>query len=285
MSFRISRTAAPVGAIVTGLDLDGLSRGEAAELYRAFLEYGVLVFKGMQVDDAGQIALSNLFGEAVIHPLEHLRVPGQPLLVDFKSKSEAFAKDDPEGDVLIGQQTWHCDGMYTETPPRGGLLRAIVLPKEGGDTGWIDSLQVYRELPYRIKCKLQGLRVVQSYARTGHTAQVLPEIDHPILYAHPELDRPALAVSPSSAVRIVGLPEQEAAELLDYLIAFMTREERAYRHHWEPGDMVLWDNWRCLHRAYGHPKRYPRVVRRTSLKSELRLGRAIEADASVGQAA
>ena len=279
MSFSIRRTSAPVGAIITGLDLDGLSRGEASDLYRAFLEYGVLVFKGMKVDDAGQIRLSNLFGEGELHPLEYLRLKDQPFLVDFASNGgQPVADDDPEADTIVNRLRWHTDSMYTETPLRGGLLRPIVLPPEGGDTGWIDTTAVYRALPYRIKVKIQGLQLVCSYAQTGGKAQPFPEVVHPLVFVHPEMDLPVLNITPSSAVRLLGLPPEEGAELLQYLIDFATRDELAYRHHWEPGDMVIWDNWRTMHRTYGHKKRYPRVVRRTSLKPDMRLGRYIDSE-------
>ena len=65
--------------------------------------------------------------------------------------------------------------------------------------------------------------------------------------------------------------------MLDYLLAFSTREEEAYVHEWEPGDLVAWDNLRAIHRAYGHPKRYSRLVHSLALKPELTLGRFVEA--------
>lgn len=63
---------------------------------------------------------------------------------------------------------------------------------------------------------------------------------------------------------------------------------------WEAGDFLLWDNWRTLwdnwrtmHQAYGHPKRYARVVHRTTLKSDMKLGRWLspEESAAARQAA
>ena len=87
------------------------------------------------------------------------------------------------------------------------------------------------------------------------------------------------------ALRIDGLPKDEAAELLASLIAMVTDEGRAYRHHWEAGDVLVWDNWRTVHRAYGHPQKYPRVMRRTALRSDMRLGRWLEGAAALGQVA
>ena len=104
---------------------------------------------------------------------------------------------------------------------------------------------------------------------------LFPATIHPLVIVHPESDRPALNLSPVSAERIVGLPADEAAELLHYLIEFGTNEANAYVHDWEPGDLVAWDNLRAIHRAYGHKKRYPRVVHSMSLRPELTLGRHV----------
>ena len=100
---------------------------------------------------------------------------------------------------------------------------------------------------------------------------------HPLVYDHPESGVPILNLSPTAAKEILGLPPQEAEELLDYLVDFTCREERAYIHRWEEGDAILWDNWRTLHKTYGHPKRYPRVMHRTTLKSDFKMGRWVTA--------
>ncbi len=42
-----------------------------------------------------------------------------------------------------------------------------------------------------------------------------------------------------------GLEEEESEALLNHLFEHQTQEGFVYRHKWEEGDMVLWDN-RCL---------------------------------------
>jgi taurine dioxygenase len=286
MSFSIRRTSAPLGAVVTGLEPGGMSRGEAADLQRAFLEHGVLVFKGLDIDDAGQLELAKVFGEPQPTRLERFHLANQPLVMELSSKSEANAPDyDPDPEAIVGALRWHSDSSYTESPFRGTLLRAIVVPAVGGDTGWVDRTGVYRSLPYHLKCKLQGLRIIHSYAHTGRTTETLPDVSQPLVYAHPETDYPVLNISPSMARRIEGLPEDEGAELLAWLIERLTDESCIFRHHWEAGDVVVWDNWRTMHRAYGHPQKYPRVMRRTALKSDMRLGRWLGPDVALEQVA
>lgn len=284
MALNIRHTGAAVGAFVSGIDFGHISRGDAAELYQGFLEYGVLIFKGMKLDVAEHVKLSKLFGEmGEPHTLKELWLEEEPRITVLTANGgKPVAADDPDADTVIGQIPWHADKIYTANPNRGALLRAVVIPKAGGNTGWIDTARVYRSLPYAIKCRIQGLQIVHSYD-TAHRVQsmvtggagIFPEVIHPLVIVHPESDKPALNISPATATRIVGLPDDEGAELLDYLIRFATREEEAYVHAWEPGDLVAWDNLRAIHRAYGHLKRYPRVVHSLSLKSEMRLGRLL----------
>jgi len=51
----------------------------------------------------------------------------------------------------------------------------------------------------------------------------------------------------------------------------------AYDHMWQPGDMVLWDNWRMLHCARGVPDGMYREVHGTSIAGDYALGRVLEA--------
>jgi taurine dioxygenase len=284
MPLSIRPTGAAVGAFVSGLDFRSVSKGQAAELYRAFLEFGVLVFKGMKLNIDDQIKLSTIFGEMQVpHELAELRLSTVPGIREIASNGgKPVAADDPDADKVIGQIPWHSDKAYIAMPSRGALLRAVVVPEKGGQTGWIDTVRVYRSLPYAIKCKIQGLRIIHSFD-TSHSRQsavkggvgVFPDAIHPLVSVHPEIDQPVINISPATATRIVGLPEAEAAELMEELIRLATREEDAYVHHWEPGDVVAWDNWRALHRAYGHPKRYPRLMHSLQLKGEMLIGEQI----------
>jgi taurine dioxygenase len=284
MAIAIHPMAAGVGATVTGFDRERVSPAEADALYRAFIDHGMLVFTGLDLDARTHMALARLFGEPEDpHPVAELRHKDEPnLRILAANGGQPVAADDPDADRIIGQIPWHADRAYTEYPARGALLRAIVIPAEGGRTGWIDTARAYRLLPRELKRRIQGLRIVHSY-ETSHSKQsmvggrgdILPESSHPLVWVHPENDLPVLALSPATAKEIVGLPRAEGDALLEELIAHVTREETAYVHDWAPGDVVAWDNWRMIHRAYGHAKRYPRVMNSLQLKGPMRLGRIV----------
>ena len=285
MSMQITPTSAPLGAFVTGLDVDHMSETDAAALRRAFSDYALLIFKELELDLRQQLALSHVFGPTVPHPVPSVRHPDEPMLIVLAAnEGKPAADDDPTADDIVGVLEWHADTMYTEVPTRGALLKAMVLPKTGGNTAWIDRHEVFEALPRDVQNKIRPLQILYSYEKSHRTQGVakqgeilFPDVISQLVFDHPESGLPVLNLSPSAAKGILGLPADEAAELFEYLVDFQCREERAYVHVWEPGDAILWDNWRTLHKTYGHPKRYPRVMHRTTLDSDVKLGTYVTA--------
>lgn len=53
--------------------------------------------------------------------------------------------------------------------------------------------------------------------------------------------------------------------LLERLRQFATQEHFVYWHAWNVDDLVVWNNYRTLHSAAGHKKRYNRIMNRTTL--------------------
>ncbi len=285
MSFQITPTGAPIGAFVRGLDVERLTAQDEETLRRAFTEYGLLIFKDVYLDIPQQLRLSHVFGPTVPHPVPSVRHPEEPMLIVLAAnEGKPAADDDPDADKIIGVLEWHADTMYNEIPTRGALLQAVVLPKEGGNTAWIDRHDVFKALPPEVQDKIRNLEILYSYEKSHRSQTVakqgpilFPDVISPLVFDHPENGLPVLNLSPTAAKGILGLPEKEASELVDYLVDFQRDETRAYIHAWEPGDAIIWDNWRTLHKTYGHPKRYPRVMHRTTLDSSFKLGTYVSA--------
>ena len=82
-----------------------------------------------------------------------------------------------------------------------------------------------------------------------------------------------LHVSPWQADGIVGMAGGEGDELLEELCQEMLRIMKPYYHSWQEGEMIMWDNWRCLHMACGHDPDAIRVMHRTTIEGDYGLGR------------
>ena len=66
------------------------------------------------------------------------------------------------------------------------------------------------------------------------------------------------------------MPARESEELLGYLYAQVTRPELIYRHQWQVGDVLMWDNAVVWHNAVGDyalPQR--RLMHATRIKGSV----------------
>ena len=60
----------------------------------------------------------------------------------------------------------------------------------------------------------------------------------------------------------------------DHVRAQIYKCMRPYCHDWKPNDMVLRDNWRCIHSGSGYDPKYHRRVQRATIRGDHGLGAA-----------
>ena len=58
-----------------------------------------------------------------------------------------------------------------------------------------------------------------------------------------------LYLNPVRMEGIVGMPDDAAQALIAELMTHSTQSKYEYRHRWEYGDMVIWDNRSVMHQA------------------------------------
>jgi taurine dioxygenase len=280
------------GVVVEGLDIgDVESANVRRRLRTAWIENGLLVFRGFQGGRDTQLRLSQVFGELEIHPLELARLPEQPQITPVPYNPGQGAVCLVDGEERGAYLPWHSDLIYVERINHGGILRSVQTPRRGGYTGFIDQIERYAALPDYLKAQIEGLSVVYRYnhpkifgkpltvLRDGLRASADPEeygfVAHPMVYIQPETGRKVLNVSPWFAVRIENMSAAASDELLSLIVAHCEDDTCAYYHRWAVDDMVLWDNWRMLHCSYGVPPDEPRYMERTTLKGDYELGRLV----------
>jgi len=102
-----------------------------------------------------------------------------------------------------------------------------------------------------------------------------PPAVHNLVRVHPETGRKALYPSPNQILGIVGMSADESALLLDELLSYVTESDVDYRHQWQYGDVVIWDNRCVLHRATGdYPVHERRLHWRATIMYEAAVGAA-----------
>jgi taurine dioxygenase len=170
------------------------------------------------------------------------------------------------------------------TPSLGSMLHAQELPREGGDTLFANQHRAWDTLPAALKSAVDGRRAEHWYLckyaelqqrnpwrpnLTQAQIDAVKPVAQPIVRTHPETGRKALFVSEHFTTRVLDMPEDESRALLDELFAHGTRPEFVYRHAWQAGDMVFWDNRSLMHLAAGTPDHLRRRLNRTTIEGDV----------------
>ncbi len=289
----------PFGATIRGLTREHLADERVrADLYDLFVQAGVIHFHGEDSHEM-QLEISKCIGEPEQFPYPETWVENHPELVEIKYYPDNGTCYRVDGEYLGGWVPWHTDLIYTDAINRGGVLRPKKLSQHGGRTGFLDQILAYERLPDDLRARIEDLHVVYSpdinlansrFARCGSVEFVRgarsfnniirkvyqrPLVLHPLVYTQKETGRKVLNFSPGFAHGIYELGGPEGDVLLNEIAAYCTDEDYAYFHSWQPGDMVLWDNWRVLHCATGIPVDEERVMYRTTISGDYRLGQRL----------
>lgn len=262
------RLSTAAGVALDDLDLSRpLSPAACGRVRAALLDHHVVVFPNQALSREQQYAFTAHLGEVESHGGGR---PGKRHDVAHVT-ANLDADGNPSGRFAKGANyRWHTDKPYYAVPPALTTLYAVELPPQGGDTEFANTALAYAALPEATRRRIAGLRVVFQWEhgrRPGYYANDLPPVDHPLVRTHPETGRPALYLG-NHATRILGLPEDDGAALLDELLSHATQPEFVYVHRWRRGDLIVWDNRCLLHRAVANyaMTRYRRVMHRNVVK-------------------
>lgn len=249
-------------------DLDTLLSGREAEAIRAILEQrGVVFFRGLQISDEQQVTIAKTLGSIVQNEGE-----GGIYKISLDTNVNQRAE------YLKGSLFWHFDGSLQPYPNLATLLRAMKLSDSGGQTEFCNTYAAYEELPEADKETIAGLRVVHSAERSQY--YVRPEMSYeeiafwqksptkscPMVWTH-RSGRKSLLLG-ATADYVVDLPVEESRALLARLRDWATQPRYVYRHEWQLGDLLMWDNTGTMHRALPYAADSGRLMHRTVLAGE-----------------
>jgi taurine dioxygenase len=235
------------------------------------------VVKGQDLTLEEFLAYSRRFGIVSPHPSKSTRHPECPEITMLGT-----GKFDADGSLnqaiyRRGAEGWHTDGAYDEVPFKATQLYALAIPDTGGDTLFASGYAAYDAMPQRLKQRLDGVLGAFTYGgRTKAQALLNPEdrdrppAMHPIIRTHSETRRKSLYFDPGKIMFIQGAEKAESDVLIDELTTLMIQPEGEYRHKWQVGNVVIWDNRCSYHKAAGdYPPEQDRIHWRTSIKEPL----------------
>ena len=252
----------PVGAEITGIDLNVSKDLPIKEIKEAFLKYSVLIFKNQKFDLAGLRNVSLIWGQPLIHPV-FKGIKDYPEIIQIQNLGEKYHTN----------AHWHSDVTFEIEPPDATLLYSIEIPDEGGDTLFSNQYLAYEGLPDSLKEGLDNKLAVHSnlgvVILSGGDPKDSKEVDHPVFRTHPESGRKALYVTEAFVKEIKGFDSTTSQETLKKLYQHASCGDYIYRHKWTAGDLVVWDNRCVLHYAehgYGDKARTMHRITTTGSK-------------------
>lgn len=277
MTLVITPTGQSCGARVTGVDLSQpLDAVTVAAIRAAWLDHHVIAFPDQRMNDDDLERFTCYFGGFGDDPF-FAPIAGRQHIAAIRREADE--------QTPLFAENWHSDWSFQERPPAGTCLLAIDIPPVGGDTlfanqhaAWealtpgeqalyADLVAIHSaRLPYgpdgtygradQAKGRSMDIRASEAALATHH---------HPLVPAHPETGRRGFFSTLGYIIGIEGMAQDAALALLMKLQQWQGDDRFVYRHQWEPGMLLMWDNRSVLHCATGGYEGYRRELHRTTI--------------------
>ena len=248
-------------------DRAGLINGDySKEVEKLLVERSALVFRELFLTDEEQLQFAKTIGKVVPH--------GE----DGVSKISLDPKVSDNADYTRGAFFWHIDGANDPLPAKATMLTAKVLSDEGGDTLICNTYAAYKDLPEAQKTKLAGIKVrhaLEATQRMVHPQPTATELTrwrkrssqtHPLVWTHQHGANSLLLGA--TCLYVHDMSHEDSSMLLCQLQDWATQDQYVYRHKWQVGDFLLWDNTGTMHRADTYALDSKRLMHRTTLHGE-----------------
>ncbi len=247
------------GAEILDVDLKAALKAGDDETLDAvvdtFHRHGAIMLRGQDLSPGELTDFIARFGDPEDHTLKEFTFANFPKVYRLSNK---LVDGKPIGAHNDGVG-WHTDYSYKAEPVMATMLFAVDVPAEGSDTLIADCVAAWNALPPERQAELEGKVVHHSYqyfmATREFGARELsdelkaenPDVYHPLIRTHPADGRKALWPSTGTVIEVMGMPKAEGLELVQDLVEFATQDRFVYRHKWQVGDVLMWDNRCTLH--------------------------------------
>ena len=273
----------PVGpgfaAELRGVSLADVANDDAAyaAVRAAFEEHSVLVFRGQDVTDDGQLAFSRRFGPPEITKVGSASAGTYfAVLTTIGEDGKVVPADHRLSLRNKANQLWHTDSSFKTVPALTSILSARIIPQNGGETEYVSTRLAFERLDSALRRKLENSFAWHDYAHsrgkiaaglaTPEERAALPPQCWRMVWKNPANGRAALYLA-SHAYAVEGMEPAAGEKLIEELMAAATAPGTSYVHAWRGGDVVMWDNRATMHRGRPWPAREARVMVRTTISA------------------
>lgn len=262
-------------ADVDGIDIGTISDEDFEAVYQAWLQFGVLRLHDQPLDEESLQQFSRRFGPLEERPMGRLPAEAKAKIKNryVTQLSNIVENGKPIGGLGNSEANWHSDMTYVDTPPPASILLGIEIPEVGGNTYFADQQAAYEALPEALRTRAETLSIKHDAAHTsvgslrpGFEAfddpRQAPGAVHPIIRTHEETGKKVLYLGRREWAFIPGLSLDDSETLLDELWSYAATDSNTWGQQWQPGDLIIWDNRRVLHRRDDFPEDSRRLMKR-----------------------
>lgn len=237
----------------------------------AWRRHGVLLFRRQSLSESELVRFFSHFGKSEVIVRTDWQSRNRDEVIHISNMKDASGRS--IGGLGSGELDWHTDQSYMTDPATGALLYMVEMPNEGGTTYWANLQQAYDALNEETRSQIADLEAIYDYAKrqssyddeaplSASLRRKTPPVLHPLVCINPQTRRQSLYIDPSTMVGISGVSAKKGAALLAQLSAHATQPCFVYTHHWQIGDVVMWDNGQVLHRRDHFGEATPRWLKR-----------------------
>ena len=243
----------------------------------AFEDHSVLVFRGQEVTDEGQLAFSRRFGPPEVTKVGSLGTGTHFItLTTIGEDGKVVPPDHRFALRNKANQLWHTDSSFKSVPALTSILSARIVPAHGGETEFVSTRLAFERLDPAQREKLAKSFAWHDYAHSR--GQIAPGLASPeeraalppqcwrMVWKNPVNGRGALYLA-SHAYAVEGMEAAAGKKLIDDLMAAATAPGLSYVHAWKNGDVVMWDNRATMHRGRPWPAQEARLMVRTTISA------------------
>lgn len=241
-----------VGAEVLDLDVtEVIPEATQVELRHQFAAHHLLLVRGQELTPADHDRFVACFG-----PLQEHRSGDKAGYVTNRA-------DDPRSLFPELQPLmWHNDGAYGPRPGIATSLWAVEVAETAAPTLFANVAEVVDRLPGALREQAERTRVLNvrdtEFNRTYERVP-LAELqasqdpdryvtyEHPALFTPPHLEARTVIASEQMTSAVLNAPPDEGEAFLTELYQHLYAPDNVYTHHWQPGDVIIWDNMALHH--------------------------------------
>ena len=266
-------------AELRGVTLADIAADDAAyaAARAAFEQHSVLVFRGQQVADEGQLAFSRRFGPPEVTKVGSLGTGSHFVILSTIGPDGKVVPPDHRYALRNkANQLWHTDSSFKRVPALTSVLSARIIPARGGETEFVSTRLAFERLDPGSRKKLENSFAWHDYAHSR--GQIAADLANPeeraalppqcwrMVWKNPVNGRSALYLA-SHAYAVEGMEASAGKKLIDELMDLATAQGTSYVHEWKSGDVVMWDNRATMHRGRPWPAHEARFMVRTTISA------------------